>query len=122
MNRCIVRIKHSRNAVNIAQIKLVITVLGASGSEDDSIISKRPGKFRIVFSGLHPSIAACHDKKFPDRAGLDRVNDFVGKGDHLIVGKTADNISGFNLLRRRKRFAISIIAEKSLFPFASGRM
>ena len=57
-------------------------------------------KFLVIFSGLHSAVAARHNYKLADRAGLDGLHDLIRQSKDLLVRKTADDASGFDFLRR----------------------
>ncbi len=42
-------------------------------------------KFRVVFPGLHASVAACHYQEFFDSSRLDRIDNLIGKSKDLIM-------------------------------------
>ena len=93
-------VKHTRDSIDIAKVQLVVLVLCAACSQDDNILRQLLCKLCIVLSGLHTAIAACHDDKLTDRAGLDRIDDLVRQRKHLLMCETADNASGLDFLRR----------------------
>ena len=61
-------------------------------------------EFGIVLPGFHPAVAAGHHKELLNRAGFHSVRHLIGKRQHLIVGKSAYNAAGLNLLGRGQGF------------------
>ena len=95
-------VEHPGNAADIAEIELVVAVLGAAGGEDDRVLRQVFGHFGKIAAGFLAAVAAGHDDKALDRPGLDRLDHLVGQGQHLVVGEAADDCAG---LEFRRRFA-----------------
>ena len=91
------RVQHPGDAVDVAQLQLVILVLGASGGEDYRVLGQGLGELGVVIAALGPAVAASHDHELADGTALDGFHHLVGQSQHLVVGKAAHQGALFQL-------------------------
>ncbi len=92
-------IEHPGNAADIAESQLVVAVLGAAGGQDHRVLGQRFRHFGKITARLLPSVATGHDDKALDGTRFYGVHDLVGQRKNLIMGESADDFAGFELLR-----------------------
>ena len=110
------RVQHPGDAVDIAQLQLIILVLGASGGEDYRVLGQGLGELGVVIAALGPAVAASHDHELADGTALDGFHHLVGQSQHLVVGKAAHQGALFQLNGEGQRLAWAIRAENPCVP------
>ena len=95
-------VQNSRNTADIAQLQFIIAILRAARRKNHRVLRELLRKLGVVFSGLHTSVTAGHNKELFDRTGFDGIDDLVCQSHHLIMGKAADNAASLNFIRCRK--------------------
>lgn len=58
-------------------------------------------KFGVILPRAHAAVASGHHDELPDRSRLHGIDHLVGQRQHLMVGEAADDLSVFDLRRRR---------------------
>ena len=90
-------VQNTWNTVDISKVQFVVAIFCTAGSEDHSVFRESLGKIGVVASGFCTAIAACHDYEFTDGTGFYSGDDLVSQGDYLIMGKTSDDFTVFDL-------------------------
>src|SRR5690606_16401473 len=91
-------VEYAGNTTNITQGQFVVAVFCTTCSKDHGVLWKCGSKFSVVFTIFHAAVAACHYKELADCTRLHGLNYLVGQLYHLVVGKTANDFTVFNLL------------------------
>ena len=94
------RIKHTRNAADVAEILLDVLVLRAARRQDHRILRQCLSEVRIVLTRLHTAVAARHHDELFDRAALDGLDYLVRHSKDLLMGKPANDLARLQLRRR----------------------
>ena len=90
-------IEHAGDAVDVAEVKLVVLKLGTTRGEDNHIVGQLLGKLRVIVATAHTAIASAHHHKLANGTAFHGFYNLIGQCKHLIVGKTAYNLTRFNL-------------------------
>ena len=90
-------IEHARNAVDVAEVKLVVLKLGTTRGEDNHIVGQLLGKLRVIVATAHAAVTPAHRNKLANGTAFHCIYNLIGQCKHLIVGKTAYNLTRFNL-------------------------
>ena len=92
-------IEHTRDAVDVAEVELVVFILSAARGEDHHILRQSLGEVSIIVTALHTTVATTHHHELADSATLDSLNDLVSKGKDLVVSEAADDLTMLDLFR-----------------------
>ena len=91
-------VENAGNTIDVAEVELVVLIFSAARGEDDHILRQCLCEVGIVVTALHTAIATAHDDELTDSTALDSLHDLVSKGEDLIVGEAADDLSVLDLL------------------------
>ena len=94
-------VEHARNAVDIAEVQLVVLILRAACGQNHSALRQCLCELCVVIAALCSAVAARHDDELRDGTALDRIDNLIRKCEDLCMCETADNLTGLNLGRRR---------------------
>jgi len=92
-------IQNSWDSTDIAEVQFIISVFGTSSSKDNGIFGELLSHFGKIVSSFLTTVTSCHNDKSFNGTGFNRSNNFIRESQYLMMGKSTDNFSGFQLQR-----------------------
>ena len=84
-------IEDARNAVDVAEVQLVVFVFCTAGGQNHGVFRQRLCKIRVIAAALCTAVTSSHDNEFFDRAGFHGIDDLVCQGEIMAISDGTTN-------------------------------